>query len=57
MKPRLLLIDNDPVQSKLKRIRFSKMYDVVLVKCSKDLLKYLTPTAEPFQVIVLDLWS
>ncbi len=55
MKPRLLLIDNDPVQSKLKRICFSKIYDVVLVQGSKELSKYLNPTAEPFQVIVLDL--
>ena len=55
MKPRLLLIDNDPVQSKLKRISFSKTYDVVLVKGSRELAKYLNPTAEPFQMIVMDL--
>lgn len=55
MKPRLLLINNDPVQSKIKRIRFSKMYDVVLVQVSRELATYLNPTAEPFQVIVLDL--
>lgn len=55
MKPRLLLIDNDPVQSKLKQNSFNNVFDVVLAKGSKDLPQHVHADTEPFHVIVLDL--
>ena len=34
MKPRLLLIDNDPVQSKVKRLTLEKFFTVDVIKTS-----------------------
>jgi diguanylate cyclase (GGDEF)-like protein len=54
MKPRLLLIDNDPVQSKVKKFSLSKMFDVLLVSRQSDIAKD-NIALYPVQIIVIDL--
>ena len=58
MELRLLLIDNDPVQSKVKIFALSKHFDIVRVKNTKDAHSALTQAQKqdnPFDLILIDM--
>ncbi|MDC1347024.1 diguanylate cyclase [Glaciecola sp.] len=55
---RLLLIDNDPVQSKVKSFALSKHFDIVRVKNTKDaktVLLLAQKQDSPFDLILIDM--
>ncbi|MDG1121170.1 MAG: diguanylate cyclase [Glaciecola sp.] len=55
---RLLLIDNDPVQSKVKSFALSKHFDIVRVKNTKDAQSALLLAQKqdsPFDLILIDM--
>ena len=58
MELRLLLIDNDPVQSKVKSFALSKHFDIVRVKNTKDAKTALLIAQKqdsPFDLILIDM--
>ncbi|MEN8771494.1 MAG: diguanylate cyclase [Glaciecola sp.] len=58
MELRLLLIDNDPVQSKVKTFALSKHFDIVRVKNTKDAKTALLLAQKhdsPFDLILIDM--
>ena len=58
MQLRLLLIDNDPVQSKVKSFALSKHFDIVRVKNTKDAKTALLIAQKqdsPFDLILIDM--
>ncbi len=58
MELRLLLIDNDPVQSKVKSFALSKHFDIVRVKNTKDAKTALLLAQKqdsPFDLILIDM--
>lgn len=58
MQLRLLLIDNDPVQSKVKSFALSKHFDIVRVKNTKDAKTALLLAQKqdnPFDLILIDM--
>ena len=58
MELRLLLIDNDPVQSKVKTLALSKHFDIVRVKNTKDAKTALLLAQKhdsPFDLILIDM--
>ncbi|MCP3427498.1 GGDEF domain-containing protein [Opacimonas viscosa] len=58
MKPRLLLIDNDPVQSKVKRLTLEKFFTVDVIKTSFEArlrIKKLAKKNVFYHLIIIDL--
>ena len=58
MELRLILIDNDPVQFKVKSFALSKYFDIVRVKNTKDAQSALSAAQKkdnPFDLILIDM--
>ena len=58
MKPRLLQIDNDPVQSKVKRLMLEKFFTVDIIKTSFEArlrIKKLAAKNVFYHLIIIDL--